>query len=227
MLITVLAAPEGRYVATAQEGDAAWDVYVAWESSKLIRKRTRWWHTAASWDASLAEAMQRAWHGRRLHVDLLDYDTPDEEPMSLSLGESCMLTVRVPLLLRRFIPSKVSTPSLCCPAVLRRPLKPVCPCWPRYAVYLIQLSLMLTASIDAAHTRQAAMEQALQAAQASLDAERVKYREVRLRTNAAPGRRSRCTSVVFVILAHTSWPPSVRTRDSCRRHTDLGGFEGD
>ncbi|WFD22210.1 hypothetical protein MEQU1_000875 [Malassezia equina] len=108
--------------------------------------------------------MQRAWHGRRLHVDLLDYDTPDEEPMSLSMDESCMLTIHTEQ------GEHALTLLPCCAQEAAQASVPL----------LAELSLMLTASIDAAHTRQAAMEQALQAAQASLDAERVKYRERRI-----------------------------------------------
>ncbi|WFD18624.1 hypothetical protein MCAP1_000830 [Malassezia caprae] len=127
-LVSLVAAAEGRYVAAARELEAAWHIYVAWESAEPLRRRNRWWHASAAWDAPLAAAIERAWHSPHLHVQLLDYDTPDEDAASVPL--------------------------------------------------LAELSLLHHATADAAHTRQAAMEQALQAAQAALDAERAKYREL-------------------------------------------------
>jgi len=94
-LVSLVAAADGRYVAAAHEGAAEWHIYVAWESGERLRRRTRWWNASAVWDAALVAAIERAWHSPHLHVQLLDYDTPDEEAdVHAPVTESCMLTVR-------------------------------------------------------------------------------------------------------------------------------------
>ena len=209
-LASIVPAADGRYVVAAYESETAWHIYVAWESADLRRRRTCWWHAPAIWDASLAAAIQRAWDQPHLHVQLLDYDTPDEDTEAQeSMAESCMLTVRVRSSHRSIRPRAPTSSPSCRAAHTTRPVL-VCRCWPRYAIHLTQLSLLLNATADAARTRQATMEQALQAAQAALDAERAKYREVCTCTNTAPCGPPRDTRVVLVVLARAPRAHPVR-----------------
>ncbi|SHO76714.1 Hypothetical protein MSYG_1052 [Malassezia sympodialis ATCC 42132] len=196
-LASIVPAADGRYVVAAHESETAWHIYVAWESADLRRRRTCWWHAPAIWDASLAAAIQRAWDQPHLHVQLLDYDTPDEDTEAQeSMAESCMLTIHTAQ------GPHVVTLLPCSAHDAARASVPL----------LAELSLLLNATADAARTRQATMEQALQAAQAALDAERAKYREL-----LAAHRVTRASYSSYS-LAH---PGRIQ------RHTDVGGFEGD
>ena len=83
-LVNVVGASYGRYVALSVYWAEEWHVYVAFDAPEHSANIC-WWGRPVSWsdvekqcDSASPRDVREAWVSRALHVDLVDYDTPDE-----------------------------------------------------------------------------------------------------------------------------------------------------
>ena len=83
-LVSVVGASYGRYVALSVYQAEEWHVYVAFDAPEHSANIC-WWGRPVSWsdvekqcDSACPRDVCEAWASRALHVELVDYDTPDE-----------------------------------------------------------------------------------------------------------------------------------------------------
>lgn len=174
--VRIVTGPYGRYVAVSTYKHDTWQVYVAFEPS-VFGDRVRWWGRSVAWPElghppPTPTDVSEAWCKRQMQVEVVDYDTPEEEDGGRE--ESCMLQLCLTSgLIRIELPpctdraaAQVSVHAL---AEVRFPA-------------LIQLSERCAAQENAMQMQQNTSNDALSLLQAELESERAKYREVRMTT---------------------------------------------
>ncbi|KOS15696.1 hypothetical protein Malapachy_2500 [Malassezia pachydermatis] len=168
-LVGVVAAPHGRYIALSTYERDEWRIYVSFDD--ISRRRPRWWGRALTkkdlesleaadpaWQAHIRDA----WHGRSLQVEMLDYDTPDDDGTEVVVADACRLLVTLES-------GRVGWELPACTEAEAASIS---------TRMIAHLSLQLTSLEDRAAAQQHTFDHALQEMQHRLDTERAKYRDL-------------------------------------------------
>ena len=174
--VRIVAGPYGRYVAVSTYKCDTWQVYVAFEPS-VFGDRVRWWGRSVAWPElghppPTPTDVSESWCKRQMQVEVVDYDTPEEEDVARE--ESCMIQLCI-----TSGPIHIELPPCTDRAAAQVSVHALAEV--RFLV-LTQLSGRCAAQEDAMQKQDNASNQALSLLQAELESERAKYREVRMTT---------------------------------------------